>query len=85
MSFSPIGLFLAKRRRDCRTFGSYAFAAVSVEVEKERLLLVFPFSIGSESSIASSYKCFVLEPSEERSSRKGIILSKVFAVSSGSL
>ena len=37
--------------------------------EKERLLLVFPFSIGSESSIASSYKCFVLEPSEEDQER----------------
>ena len=41
--------------------------------EKERLLLVFPFSIGSESSIASSYKCFVLEPSEEDQERESVI------------
>ena len=49
--------------------------------EKERLLLVFPFSFGSESSIASSYKCFVLEPSEEDQERESVICSsKVLVV-----
>ena len=50
-------------------------------LEKERLLLVFPFSIGSESSIASSNKCFVLEPSEEDQEREPVIYSsKVLVV-----